>query len=234
MKKTLIEMVQDIINDTDFDSVNSITDTVEAEQVAQIVRTCYEKLITSRDDWPFLRTLTALNGLADTSNRTKMQLPERVQKVHWVKYNKKDVCWMPPKQFKDMLDGRTEQADVFDANGFGLNADPSYYTTYDDEYVFFDSINLEEEATLQTSKSAVFAVLEPVWTHEDTFTPLLPARMFPTLIADAKGTAFLVLKQQANAKEEQYAQTGKARAQRVGYRVAASESRTNESVNYGR
>ena len=41
-KMTLLAMVQDILNDMDGDEVNSISDTVEAEQVAQIIKTTYD------------------------------------------------------------------------------------------------------------------------------------------------------------------------------------------------
>ena len=41
MKFTLLEMVQEILSDMDSDEVDSIEDTVEAEQVATIVRSTY-------------------------------------------------------------------------------------------------------------------------------------------------------------------------------------------------
>lgn len=41
MRKTLLEMVQDILSEMDSDEVNSINDTVEAEQVATIIKNCY-------------------------------------------------------------------------------------------------------------------------------------------------------------------------------------------------
>ena len=40
-KMTVLEMVQDILNDMDSDEVNSINDTIEAQQVANTVRTVY-------------------------------------------------------------------------------------------------------------------------------------------------------------------------------------------------
>ena len=41
MKMTLIELVQDVLNDLDSDEVNHIDDTIEAQQVAQIIKTSY-------------------------------------------------------------------------------------------------------------------------------------------------------------------------------------------------
>ena len=233
-KLTLLDMVQDIMNDMDSDEVNDITDTVESAQVAQIVKTTYFKIVTARDDWPFLRTLTTLTGLGDTSNPTKMQIPDGMNKVYWVRYNKKPVSYMEPADFKDMIDGREEQEDVIDENGYGVSADPLYWTSYDDTYIHFDSYDVDEDTTLQTSKSAVYGILVPSWTHSNAFVPTLPEKMFPTLLASAKGTAFLVLKQQGNAKEESYAERGLIRHQNSAYRADNAEPTYNKNVNYGR
>ena len=40
MKRTLLEMTQDILSAIDADEVNSIDDTVEATQVATIIKNC--------------------------------------------------------------------------------------------------------------------------------------------------------------------------------------------------
>lgn len=233
-RMTLLEMVQDILNDLSSDSVNSIDDTEESIQVAQIVKTAYYKLINQRDDWPFLRTLTELTGLGDVDNPTKMQLQEGVNKVYWIRYNRVAVAYLKPEDFKALIDRREEQDDVVDENGYIINRDPICWTSYDDEYVHFDSYNGEEEATLQSSNSALYAIVEPAWEAEDEFIPTLPSKMFPILLADAKGTAFLTLKEQANPKEENYASAGKARMQRASHRINDNEPKSNDGVNYGR
>lgn len=40
-KRTLLDIVQEILNDMDSDEVTSINDTIESLQVANIVRSCY-------------------------------------------------------------------------------------------------------------------------------------------------------------------------------------------------
>lgn len=231
---TLLEMTQDILNDMDSDPVNAIEDTDESMQVAQIVRTAYDKLVTSRDDWPFLRTLTALTGLGDTDHPTKMRIPTGLNKLYWVKYNKKNVSYLSPKDFQDLLDTRTAQASVVDSSGYILNADPLYWTTFDQDYIYFDGYDSATDTTLQESKSTAYGIVVPSWTHTSGFTPTLPPKMFPTLLADAKGTAFLTLKQQANPKEEAYARTGLARFQNAAYKADNAEPAYNTEVNYGR
>lgn len=233
MKLTLLDMVQSILSAIDSDEVNSIDDTVEAVQVAQLVKEAYFDLLGHRD-WPFLRGLYSLNGLADLTRPTTMQMPEELNKVYWIKYNKKEVVYVEPDVFIDMLHNRTEQASVTDSNGYNLNADPSYWTSYNDTEIVFDSIDKSADSTLQASKTVVFGVKAPTWTHTDTFIPTLPEKMFPTLLAEAKSQAFVNLKQQVNAREERKAQKGKVVFQNEAWRNENGEIRYNKLVNYGR
>ena len=46
-KMTLLEITQDIMSDMDSDNVNSINDSVEALQVAQVVKTTYYNIISN-------------------------------------------------------------------------------------------------------------------------------------------------------------------------------------------
>lgn len=232
-KLTLLEMTQSILNDMDSDSVNSIDDSEESIQVALIVKTSYYKLM-ARQDWPFLRSLTTLTGLGDTANPTKMLIPETVSKLLWIRYDGERVTYMPPDQFKELIDNREVQTGVIDANGYIINADPQYWTTYDDTYVVFDGYDSAAETTLQTANTAVYCVVDPTWTHTDSFTPTMPAKMFPLLLAEAKSSCFLALKQQANAKEENYAKTTRSQMQKEAWRADAGESTYNSNINYGR
>lgn len=234
-KLSLLELTQSILNDMDSDSVNDIDDTTEAQQVASIIKDTYFKLVSSRDDWPFLRTLTTLTGLADVDNPTKMQIPESLNKIYWIRYNRKPVTYLSPEDFKKLVDEREETDDgVVDANGYITNRDPLYWTTYDDAYVWFDSYDSASESTLQSSNCSVYGIQVPSWNVDASFTPTLPEKMFPTLLADAKATAFLALKQQSNPREEAYATRGRIRAQNSAYRADKAEPTYNSNVNYGR
>ena len=231
-KLTLLQMCQDILNDMDSDPVNSIDDTDESLQVAQIVKTTYFN-ITSQRDWPFLRALSSLTGLADTNNPTKMQIPTTSNKIHWIKYNKKDVSYLEPKAFLDLIQDRDVADADIDANGYRTDQDPTYWTTYDDEYVIFDSFDSAVDTTLQSSKSSAYVTLIPSWTVDDAFVPTLPEKMFPTLLAAAKATSFSTLKQVANPSAEAFATRGIVRAQNEAWKTKQAESKSNR-INYGR
>lgn len=233
MKLTLLEMVQDIMSAMESDSVNDIAATTESADIALAIKNTYFDLIASRD-WPFLRSYGQLTALGDTANPTKMRMPTDTNKIYWIKYNKKDVTYQDPKEFVDDKDQRTETAGVVDSNGYIINRDPQYWTSFDDDYIYFDSYDSATEATLQASNSQVYSLIVPSWTHTNGFIPLLPEKMFPTLLADAKGTCFLNMKQTSHAKEERKAQRGRVRMQNESWRNNAAESKSNSNVNYGR
>jgi hypothetical protein len=233
MKLSLLDMTQNILSALDSDSVNSIDDTVEAVQVADLIKEAYFELMSQRD-WPFLRALYTLEGLADLSNPTKMRLPEDVNKVTWIKYNKKEIEYIAPQEFKELIDNRTVQTGVVDSNGYVINRDPIYWTSYDDSYIFFDGYDASTDTTLQASKTAVYGVKSLAWTHEDSFVPALPDKFFPTLLAEAKAQAFVNLKQQSNVREERKAQRGRVIMQNESWRNEQGETKYNSRVSYGR
>lgn len=230
---SLLDMTQSILSAMDSDEVNSIDDTVEAIQVADIIRESFYDLMGERN-WPCLYRVTAFTGLGDLAAPTKMEMPVELNKIEWVKYNKKDVKFLTPTEFDDILSKREELVDVVDSNGFILNRDPIYYTSYDEKYIYFDAIDKAIDNTLQTSKCKVYGVVSPSWTHEDTFIPDIPEKMFTTLLSEAKSQAFVNLKQQVNAREERKAQKGRIRLQSESFRIEDAEFKYNTKVNYGR
>ena len=48
-KETLIDIVQDILSDADSDDVSSISDTVEADQCARVVRDVFNQIVADHD-----------------------------------------------------------------------------------------------------------------------------------------------------------------------------------------
>lgn len=232
-KYTLLEMTQSILNAMDSDSVNSIDDTVESIQVADLVKEAFFDLMSQRE-WPFNFALAELTALADTNNPTKMQMSDSWNKIKWIRYNKKETQYLSPSDFTELLDNRTAQAGVVNANGIVLTHDPDYWTTYDDEYVIFDAYNSTVESTLQQSKSKVYASIQPTWTHTDIFTPDIPEKMFQLLLAEAKAQAFVNLKQQTNAREERKAQRSRVIMRNEAWRNEYGETKYNRKVNYGR
>ena len=240
-------MVQDIANDLETDEINSINDTVESIQIAQIVRTTYEEMLANRN-WPHLKRTLQLESSLDLSMPTHMKAPDEVKELIKVNYNKrrasdtKDryeaVSWLEPEEFLIKTNRRNSSDDnilkVLDFGGAELliktDKAPQWMTSFDDEWLVFDSYDVGVDSTLQNSKTQTLCYVTPEWTHSDSFIPDLPMEAFPALLAEAKSTAFVVLKQQANEKAEQKAQRQHSWLSRKAWKVAGGV----RYPNYGR
>jgi hypothetical protein len=242
-KMTLLEMTQDILSDMSSDAVNSINDTVEALQVAQIIKSTYMFLI-SKMDRPWLGTLFQLEAGTSTYP-TRMRLPDDVEKVLWIKYNVEiagatddnfvDVTYKTPKEFIDNLYMRNSSSSTIDTITIVENVPlfifnerpPTMWTTFDDEYIIFDAYDSDVETNLQASKNVCHGYKEPTWTVSDTFIPDFPSHMFPYLLAEAKATCMLRLKQAQDPKAEKMARDGKTRTQHSQWRTGKNDSVPN-------
>ena len=226
-------MTQNILSALDSDPVDSIDETVEAVQVAELIKEAYFELISQRD-WPFLFQLGQLQALSDINNPTKMKIPDTWNKLKWVKYDKIEVEYLDPETFNNIITNRVAQAGVINANGYVINQNPQYWTSYDDQFLIFDGFNQTVESTLQASKSSAYGTQQASWTHADTFIPAIPEKFFPTLLAEAKSQAFVNLKQQANAREERKATRGRMAMRNDSWKNEHGEVKYNTEVNYGR
>jgi hypothetical protein len=225
-KLTLLDLTQRILNDMNGDEVNSISDTLESQQVAQVVRDTFDEIIASRS-WPHLNRLITLTPHG-SSRPTHMDTGETWVYMDFIKYNVRtqtatkddfdDIFYMDPKEFLDLLNQRdsssTDVDTITDPTGVSLyivnNDRPRFWTTFDDEVIVFDSYDSQVETNLQASKTQCYGNVEPTWSHTDTAVPDLPAKAFPYLLAEAKSVAFNALMQVGNQKAEQ-----QSRRQRV-------------------
>lgn len=232
---TLLEIVSDILNDLDSDFVNSIDDTVEAQQVAQIVKTSFYEIIGNRN-WPHLRKLIQFDASGTTSKPNYLKIPAGTKEISMVVYDcrkegetqsrDKEIKYYSPEDFLRKVSLRNvsdNTIEVVDFNGVKLkivnNKAPEFYTSFDDEYLVFDSYDVSVDDTLKKNKSSGLAFITPTWTHSDSAIPNLPDEAFPALLEEAKSTSFLVLKQTANQKAEQKASRQQRWLSRKAWRV---------------
>lgn len=221
-KMSLLDMVQDILSDLDADEVNSVDDTVEATQVAQIIKTCYFEMISNRN-WPHLKKVIQLDASNELSRPNYLKMPERLKELSSFKYRStsdsdsvvtyNDVKYLHPDEFLRLVSSRSvsnvNTSEIEDVSGVKLyiynNKAPSYWTSFDDVYLITDSYDQAVEATLQKQNTQCLAYMEPLWERSDDYVPDLPSEAFSALLEEAKSTAFIVLKQMANQKSEQKA-----------------------------
>lgn len=221
-KRSLLDMVQEIQNDLDLDEIESIDDTVESEQIVSILKSTYYAMMSNRD-WPHLRRSIQVSGLGDTTKPTHMKLQEGIKELCFINYNKvksgetrkryEAIEYLQPDHFLHKTNQRnnddSDTLAVTDTGGIEVliknDTPPKYYTSFDDEYLVFDSYDNTVDTTLQESKVQAMAYVMPEWTSEDTFVPDLPENAFTALVEEAKSRASMRLKQVADQKAEQEA-----------------------------
>lgn len=85
MRLTLLELTQSILSSLDSDEVNSISDTTESLQVAQIVQNKYYDIV-SRGDLPIQKELFQLDPSNDEDKPVLMLVPSSATSLEWIKY----------------------------------------------------------------------------------------------------------------------------------------------------
>ncbi len=242
-KMTLLEITQDILSDMDSDEVNSISDTQESLQVAQIVRSTYYNIVDGKD-FPFLYEMFQLSTSGTTTRPTHMTLPDTVADLKWIKYDNKElggtkdlyqkIQYKHPEDFLDITDARdvsdTKVTAIADTSSVTINIfnerGPQYFTSFDDEVLVFDAYDSAKETNLQNTSTQAYGKQSVTWSVTDTFTPDLPVQMFSYLLNEAKSACFVTLKQMPNAKVEQQAQTQKRRMSQDAWNL-------NKGITFG-
>lgn len=180
-KLTVLDIVQDIMSDMNSDNVSTVSATATSDRVTRIVRSTYEKMMAERD-WPHLGYVGQLNALGDPTHPNYMKIPDGVKRVDFIKYDKKqlvtnpnhflDVEYKTPEEFLQIVNSRNSNDAVnvtviTDFNGIPLNVRhnyaPTYWTSFDDIHIVFDSYNSSLETSLQASKTQCKFYKNTVW-----------------------------------------------------------------------
>lgn len=225
MKRSLLDMTQSILSDLNSDNVNSIGDTEEALQVASIIKDTYYEMVATRN-WPTHKELIQPDSSGTTSRPTHIKIPDDVHQIDSaeIHYNKiksgetrkryEHVYYMYPDEFLEYTNRRNSDEDnvdtILDIQGnvellIKTDTAPTYWTSFDDEWIVFDSYDTDVDSTIQNSKIQMHVYKTPSWSVNDTFIPDLPIDAFPSLLAEAKSKAFIAIKEIPNEKEEQVA-----------------------------
>lgn len=253
MKLTLLDLTQNILSSLNSDEVNSISDSTESMQVAQVIKTVYFNIL-SRAGLTVADGLFELYASGDINKPALMTKPSNVNKIEWIKYNIEEdltldpvlepnfgyITILPLQQFTDMVNNFGSQEDNVEA--LNLNNSVFYYkndraplfcTVLDNYYVIFDSYNATVENTLQSAKTFCYGQLSPAFTMSDSFVPDLDDQQFPLLLNEAKSLAFMELKQVQHPKAEQESKRQWSTLQK-NKNVTGRPSSFDQLPNYGR
>jgi hypothetical protein len=235
MKRTLLEIVQNILNDLDSDEVNSIDDTIEATQVANIVANTYFDLISDRVI-PEHKELFKLTALADSTRPNYLVLPDNIGVIEefWYDVNTdgtkleyREITWLDPLDFIRKVAGQDSSAsNTITVPDFNGSTDlvvfndkmPTFYTSFDNEHIVTDSYDVAVDTTLANSKTRGYGTVIPTVTLEDSFQFDFESKYFPYLVAEAKSRSFSIIHKTVDQKVEQTARRHKNFIQKEKYR----------------
>lgn len=248
-KYTLLKIVQKVLASMNGDEVNSISDTTEALDIADLVEDVFYNLVVNHDI-PEHEQLLKLEALGDSTVPNYLKLPARVTEIIDVRYDKSEdtdlvdfraVFYKQPSEFLDIITRRNASEDnvqqvVDPTSGLTLlvinDHHPTYWTSFDDEYMVFDSFHNTYDSTLQHSKSMVVARRLPTFTKEDSFVLDMDDNLFPLLLNEVKSWAFIQEKQTAHPKAEQSAKRQRNFYQAQRHRF--NDENKNPRPDYGR
>lgn len=247
MAKTLLQITQGILSDMGGDQINSIFDTEEAEAVARHVVNVYENMVAS-NNWAQQRNLKHMVSVSDNTKPNYLLLPEDTKEVIKINFDKKkdgetqdkfvEVEYKHPEHFIHYLNKRNNTdsnvQEVVDFGGVTLyirnDIAPSYYTSFDDEYVVFDAYDSDVSDTLQGSQAQVVSWYLPELSLLDDAVPTLPKSGERLLIEEATVRAQAKENEYQDIESIQAAQVQRTNMARRNWRV-----NTNQRwPNYGR
>lgn len=242
MRKTLLSMVQSILSDMDSEDVNSIADTVEAQQVASVIQDTYFNIIAAREI-PEHKQMLQLTSLSNSQKPTHFRYPNNTKEIEKLFYNTAttgstytEVYFVEPIDFLNRVDeSATNTVQVQTVAGnvpvfVMTDRMPKYYTSFDDDNIIMDAYDSSVEAILQESKTRAYGTIYPTFSIEDSFEPDIDDTMLPYLLAEAKSTCFSLFKSGSDPKVEQAARRLKSYVQNDMYKT----KRENKRPHYGR
>ena len=94
MKRTLLDLTQSILSSLNSDEVNSISDSTESLQVADIIKTTYLNM-QARIQPSGHNQLIQLNPSLDGTSPVLMYVPEGISKIIWLKYFNSNILATP-------------------------------------------------------------------------------------------------------------------------------------------
>lgn len=252
MAYTLLEVTQAVLSSMDGDEVSSITETPEAEQVALAAKTVYLDII-ARADLPEHFTL---QNLTETSSSTPvvMTVPTDVSEVLWVKYDRhpstdsdllmQPIYFKPLDEFLNDVFGLDESDTTVDSMTLTIgsssiellyknNQPPSFYTSYNDTTLLFDSVDTSVETFLRATKSQAYVRTIPSFTFSGSFTPDLDEPQMQLWLNETKALCWAEYRQVQHVKAEVNAKRGWNRLQKTKF-ATEQPNPLDRIPNYGR
>ena len=237
---------------TDGWRVSTIDDSVDSQQVAKIAEDIFYEVVNDVFNQPLAQNIYQLDALADSTKPNYLKIPAAVTNIHesTIRYNVttgasgsstlkwQEVHYLHPQDFLDYIGSRstttTNTQIVTDFSGVQFviynKKAPKYCTSFDQEYLVFDSFDSDVDSTLQKSKSQVLASEQRTFSVSDTYEIDLPEWFHPTYLNLVKARASEYLRQEPLMSDKMKGERGLLNARRK-MRVG---NKKYQSKRYGR
>jgi len=243
-------MVQDILSEADGDAVNSITDTVESDQCARVIRDVWNTIVDTHD-FGFIKTLKQLDATSGTTPNV-MTRPEGYYNIEFVRYDKRatagadqnyeDIHYMKVYDFIDLCSARATSDSNVSAITLSTghiipvktDVAPTYYTIMDEgsDELVFDSYDSDLDTNLQQSKSLVYASVKPTLTLADATEISLPKHLATLVKTQSRAMYFDLYKDGITSEIDRARRRAEVRAQRL--RNVVKNTDNDNGPDYGR
>lgn len=242
-------MVQSILSDADGDDVNSITDTVESDQCARVVRDAFDQIVDQFDAHHYRTNVQLTSTGASTPN--VMLRPEGFYNIEWIRYDRRTtaggdpkyeiITFLEPDRFIIRTASRAASDSTVDEvtldSGYEVlvynNVVPTVWTMMEGyDQIIFDAYDSALETNLQQGKSLAYGVQRPTLSLADASVPDLPSHLAVYLLREARAMYFDLYKSGITPEIDRTRRRAEVRAQRLR-RIAKNQDNDN-APNYGR
>jgi hypothetical protein len=213
----------------DADNVTTVGETPESEQVADMVKTVYEDIMT---DFPWYHKRSHIN-LEVTATAHIMRIPTEVDQLlsSIIYYDDKEVYWIEPEAMQYKLKNRDTSLSSVDSNGAINDTDPTYWSSFDDDTIVFDSY----DSSLVSASTSVWATTEPASPTADGDIPDMPHGLHIALLFGVMAEAIDTLKgDQVGSRKYEIKKIKKISKAKRYARRTGQEHNPGRKVDYGR
>lgn len=235
MNRTLLYTVQRVLEKLDLDVINSINDSQDAILVAREAEDTFYDLV-NRNEWPERFDLIEIESVGDTNNPTALRLPDNVLNISSLRYDVtgpddtdtiiREIEQLDTEDFLDRIYNRSDIDDdivTVDYKGiplyiFDIQA-PTFFTTFDNEFIIFDSWYASQETTVQGSKTIVQASSIPTFEFDDDYIIPLEATTYPLYLSEVAAAASMYLNGAQSPEDERRRNRGISRLRQSAFRT---------------
>ena len=250
-KRTILELVQDVGASIGSDEIDELDETQEATDILTLLKVAFTAVINRRD-WEFMKNRVRQLDVRDGGDTqiNRLALPSDAARIDdlLLKYKTSDdgdsveyqtLQYMSPVDFIEYVLLPNSEDDAVDTI---LNSDnvpmliyndrsPSYFTSFDEEYIWFDAYNSAQETGNSAERTMCICTVYPEVDWEEGGDTLPVPESMETLVYNE---ALVLCAARLRQTNDPYAALDAARQYNKLRESEARVKRDQPEINYGR